>query len=76
MRFAAITVLFAFTGLTSAAVLQNRQLETCPPGHPTWCSSKECLDKNPSCQGCAAVPKDYTDNCGDDMAWVCLDTCH
>ncbi|KAL1680223.1 hypothetical protein EV122DRAFT_276400 [Schizophyllum commune] len=76
MRFVAISVLFAFFSFTSAAVLQTRQLENWPPGHPTWCSSQECLDKDHSCQGCAAVPKDYTDNCGDEMAWVCLDSCH
>ncbi|KAL1750574.1 hypothetical protein FB107DRAFT_279511 [Schizophyllum commune] len=75
MLFSLVTTLFAFFGLSAAAALETRQLSVCEPGHPTWCSTQECFDKNPGCHSCASVGKDYTENCGDNDAWVCADTC-
>ncbi|KAL1729947.1 hypothetical protein EV714DRAFT_273098 [Schizophyllum commune] len=58
MRFAILAAVFsALTGFVAAVVLEDRQLQACPPGRKTWCSGQECLDSG--CEGCTDVGTDY-----------------
>ncbi|KAL1751375.1 hypothetical protein FB107DRAFT_278699 [Schizophyllum commune] len=75
MRFAVLAAVFsALTSFAVAAVLEDRQLQACPPGRKTWCSGKECLDSG--CEGCTNVGTDYAPGtCDGKEAWACIKDC-